>query len=286
MPVLLAHQVATDSVRLLALVSHSWCCLVAQQINSRLKKHDDARDEFRLLSLLDTEISGDGRLHLTYSITFACVRSSLKPRLRQMLRAYLAPSTPVWSLTGSTFIGSIVLNFLEGDVYRVVAQPTGSLIDQCEIMQRDCLNILRLAAPHADMLLTPVVHCQIRIFGNSLSFAVTRLTCLRSIESGVIGIVKSSINMFEELALRSTEDISRLTEAPRIMIASWQPFSRTQTLIRFSLEFLGVFRHSELKSIVSDFLDYQNSTKPNKQCFIIRFFACVVLFEGPSRVQL
>ena len=203
-----------------------------------------------------------------------------------MLRAYLAPSTPVWSLTGSIFIGSIVLNFLEGDVYRVVAQPTGSLIDQCEIMQRDCLNILRLAAPHADMLLTPVVHCQIRIFGNSLSFAVTRLTCLRSIESGVIGIVKSSINMFEELALRSTEDISRLTEAPRIMIASWQPFSRTQTLIRFSLEFLGVFRHSELNSIVSDFLDYQNSTKPNKHCFIIRFFACVVLFEGPFRVQL
>ena len=92
--------------------------------------------------------------------------------------------------------------------------------------------------------------------------------------------------MFEELALRSTEDISRLTEAPRIMIASWQPFSRTQTLIRFSLEFLGVFRHSELNSIVSDFLDYQNSTKPNKHCFIIRFFACVVLFEGPFRVQL
>ena len=37
-----------------------------------------------------------------------------------MLRAYLAPSAPVWSLTGSTFIGSIVLNFLEGDVYRPV----------------------------------------------------------------------------------------------------------------------------------------------------------------------
>ena len=87
-------------------------------------------------------------------------------------------------------------------------------------MQRDCLNILRLAAPHADMLLTPVVHCRIRIFGNSLSFVVTRLTCLRSIESGVIGIAKSSIDMFEELALRSTEDISRLTEAPRIATTS------------------------------------------------------------------
>ena len=31
---------------------------------------------------------------------------------------------------------------------------------------------------HAGMLLTPVVHCQIRNFGNSLSFVVTRLTCL------------------------------------------------------------------------------------------------------------
>ena len=96
--------------------------------------------------------------------------------------------------------------------------------------------------------------------------------------------------MFEELALRSAEDISCLTEAPRIVttsnctirvffvadmiveaidrysnqeriIASWQPFSRTLTLIRFSLEFLGVFRHSELNSIVSDFLDYQKFYK-------------------------
>ena len=139
-----------DSVRLLAFVSHSWCCLVAQRINSRLRKHDDARDEFRLLSLLDTEISGNGRLHLTYSITLDCVRSSLKSRLRQMLkvcaRLLVAPSTQVWSLTGSTFIGSIVLNLLEGDVYSVVAQPTGSLIDQCEITQRDCLNILCMQA--------------------------------------------------------------------------------------------------------------------------------------------
>ena len=165
-----------DSVRLLAFVSHSWCCLVAQRINSRLRKHDDARDEFRLLSLLDTEISGNGRLHLTYSITLDCVRSSLKSRLRQMLkvcaRLLVAPSTQVWSLTGSTFIGSIVLNLLEGDVYSVVAQPTGSLIDQCEITR------LLEHTLHAGMLLTPVVHCQIRIFGNSLSFVVTRLTCL------------------------------------------------------------------------------------------------------------
>ena len=179
-----------DPVRLLASVSHSWCCLVAERINSRLRKHDDASDEFRLLSLLDTEISDDGRLHLTYSITFACLRSNLKPRLRQMLkvcaRFLIAPSTSVRSLTGSTSIGLIALNLLEGDVYRVVAQPTGSLIDQCGIMRRDCLNILRLAAPPADMSLTFVVHCQTRTFGNSLFCSVTRLTCLRSIESSGI----------------------------------------------------------------------------------------------------
>ena len=223
--------------------------------------------------------------------------------LKGCARFLIAPSTPVWSLTGSTSIGCSALNFLEGDVCRIVAQPTGSPIDQCEITQRDHLNIFRLAAPHADMSFTTVSHFRIGILGNSLSFVITCLTCPRSLESGDIDIVKSSMNMFEELALRSTEDISCLAEASRIvttsdctlrvflvadmidevidrgsnqerMIAFGQPFSQALTLIRFSLEFLGVFRHSELNSIVSDFPDHQKSYK-TKQTLFHRLIHCM-----------
>ena len=178
--------VCDHPVRLLATSGHSRCCFAAQRISSRLKKHDEARDEFKLLSLLDTEITDDERVHLIHSITVVYACSSLKSRSRQMLkgcaRFLIAPSTPVWSLTGSTSIGCSALNFLEGDVCRIVAQPTGSPIDQCEITQRDHLNIFRLAAPHADMSFTTVSHFRVGILGNSLSFVITCLTCPPSLE--------------------------------------------------------------------------------------------------------
>ena len=75
------------------------------------------------------------------------------------------------------------------------------------------------------------------------------------------------------------------------MIACWQLLFRTLTLIRFSLEFLGVFRHIELNSTVSDFLDCRKSHKTKQTLFTFSFIiisielAHLVSFEGPLLVH-
>ena len=269
-----------DRDRRAIIVSYDWCytlvILFDSLSNSRMADFGGTCVVFRSSSLPS---SGENK-----SITFACICSGLQLRLRQVLKACVRPFiAPGKCMKGPAFIDLIALNSLESSVNCGVVHPIELLIERCKTLQLDCLIRRDLVSRVTDVSFISVVYYQIFIF-LKLLLSATCVTCFQSIGSCSTGIVMFSTNRFEVLVFRFDEGIPCLTETPKIvstsehitqmflvgdmiaeaidhcpsqerMIACWQLFFRTLTLIRFSLEFLGVFQHIELNSTVSDFLD-------------------------------